>query len=99
VEEEVNFNQRQKDAWGIVDCDDPFVMPFAYLSRQLGNLVICRKGLVDVITDGEEACYVTADGSMKRCGGIGDILAGTIGTFSQYKELAGVVDKADIDFV
>jgi ATP-dependent NAD(P)H-hydrate dehydratase len=45
---------------------------------------VVRKGPIDLITDGAEAVYCSTDGSRKRCGGIGDILSGTIGTFSQY---------------
>jgi ATP-dependent NAD(P)H-hydrate dehydratase len=44
--------------------------------------IIVRKGIVDVITDGKEAFFVSTHGSLKRCGGIGDLLAGTIGTFT-----------------
>ncbi len=54
------------------------------LSLLLGCIIV-RKGPIDLITDGKEALYVMAPGSKKRCGGIGDILAGCIGTFTQYK--------------
>jgi NAD(P)H-hydrate repair Nnr-like enzyme with NAD(P)H-hydrate dehydratase domain len=42
--------------------------------------------MIDIITDGKEAFFVTTQGSMKRPGGIGDVLSGTIGTFIQFKE-------------
>jgi ATP-dependent NAD(P)H-hydrate dehydratase len=51
------------------------------MSRLLGCTII-RKGPLDLITDGKEALYVMTPGSLKRCGGIGDILAGVVGTFT-----------------
>jgi ATP-dependent NAD(P)H-hydrate dehydratase len=44
-----------------------------------------RKGPLDLITDGQECLYVKNPGSLKLCGGIGDILAGCIGSFTQYE--------------
>ena len=51
------------------------------MARAFGNSIVVRKGISDIITDGNEAYYVVEEGSMKRCGGIGDILAGTIASF------------------
>lgn len=51
------------------------------MARAFGNSIIVRKGISDIITDGNEAYYVCEEGSRKRCGGIGDLLAGTIATF------------------
>jgi ATP-dependent NAD(P)H-hydrate dehydratase len=48
------------------------------------NCIVVRKGPVDIITDGKEAILVSQPGSLKRCGGIGDILSGVVGTFLQY---------------
>jgi ATP-dependent NAD(P)H-hydrate dehydratase len=48
------------------------------------NCIVVRKGPIDLITDGKEAILVGQPGSLKRCGGIGDILSGVIGTFAQY---------------
>ena len=57
------------------------VKPVAEMARAFGNSIVVRKGISDIITDGNEAYYVVEEGSMKRCGGIGDILAGTIASF------------------
>ncbi len=59
----------------------PVIKPVAELARTLGNAIIVRKGISDIITDGQVAYYVTTYGSAKRCGGIGDILVGTIATY------------------
>jgi len=55
------------------------------LSRALNNVMILQKGLVDVITDGNDTFLVAVEGAAKRCGGQGDVLAGTVGTFLNYK--------------
>lgn len=52
-----------------------------------------RKGIFDIVTDGRESLYINNAGSKKRCGGIGDILAGCIGTFCQYRVR---VDSEDV---
>ena len=57
------------------------------VSQKLNGTVVLRKGLIDIITDGNKAFYVKSNGSLKRCGGQGDILAGTLGTFSYYAQL------------
>ena len=57
------------------------VKPVAEMARSFGNSIIIRKGITDIITDGKEAYVVTEEASLKRCGGMGDILAGTVATF------------------
>ena len=64
-----------------IDLYHPVVKPVAEMARSFGNSIIVRKGITDIITDGNEAYYVCEEGSFKRCGGIGDILAGTIASF------------------
>ena len=43
-----------------------------------------RKGSVDIISDGKETVLGQSEGSLKRCGGIGDLLTGTIATFLNW---------------
>ena len=45
------------------------------------NFILVKKGLVDVITDGKELYIVKKKGSLKRTGGIGDILSGLINCY------------------
>ena len=67
-----------------IDIYHPVVKPVAEMARSFGNSIIVRKGISDIITDGHEAYYVCEEGSFKRCGGIGDILAGTISSFQNF---------------
>ena len=85
VNEELEFfRSTGESTFGEVPISHAVVEPVAALARQFGNARICRKGLTDIVTDGLKAYYVKETGSLKRCGGIGDILAGTIGTFTHY---------------
>ena len=54
------------------------------LSESLNGALIFKKGLIDVISNGNRTCLVSTPGSMKRCGGQGDVLAGMLGTFANY---------------
>ncbi|KAH8921331.1 carbohydrate kinase [Atractiella rhizophila] len=51
------------------------------LSKALGGVTILQKGREDVITNGEEVIKGEEGGGLKRCGGQGDVLSGTVGTF------------------
>lgn len=51
------------------------------LASELKNRVIIKKGKYDFITDGKRAFIVGNLGSLKRCGGLGDILNGVVATF------------------
>ena len=62
------------------------------MSLALNGTLIFKKGLVDVISDGAEVAFVATPGSMKRCGGQGDVLAGVLATFSNYQY--GEADKS-----
>lgn len=46
------------------------------LSRRLGGVTVLRKGRHDIISDGSEVLVSLEDGSPRRSGGQGDILAG-----------------------
>ena len=87
VEEELAFyNEHCADGgrtFSKIDIYHQVVKPVAEMARSFGSIVV-RKGISDIITDGNEAYYVCEEGSLKRCGGIGDILAGTIASFQQY---------------
>eukprot|EP00041_Stephanoeca_diplocostata_P006567 m.88617 g.88617 ORF g.88617 m.88617 type:complete len:350 (+) comp16433_c0_seq1:579-1628(+) len=56
----------------------------ALLARRLGGVTILRKGPVDVISNGTHTMTCDLPGSLKRPGGIGDCLAGTIATFVSW---------------
>ena len=81
------FNEHSTDerrSFGKIDMYHPVIKPVADMARSFGNAIFVRKGISDIITDGREAYFVCEEGSFKRCGGIGDILAGTIASFNQF---------------
>lgn len=59
--------------------------PTIQMSQQLNGCIIYRKGLVDVVSDGTNTALVMQQGSLKRSGGQGDVLAGLLGTFAAFK--------------
>ncbi len=59
------------------------------IEMRIDNAIICKKGLIDIISDGRTSYYVAVEGSEKRCGGQGDILSGIIGTFSLFGRKIG----------
>lgn len=46
------------------------------LAQKLGGVAIVNKGKSDLVTDGKESLECDIEGSQKRCGGQGDLLAG-----------------------
>jgi ATP-dependent NAD(P)H-hydrate dehydratase len=64
------------------------------MSNRLNNVIICKKGIVDLVSDGRYAYVISVEGSLKRCGGQGDLLSGMLGTFSKYgRNLTDVEDE------
>ena len=51
------------------------------LAKRLENVTILKKGKIDIISDGQEVVCNQTEGSLKRCGGIGYFLTGTLGLF------------------
>jgi ATP-dependent NAD(P)H-hydrate dehydratase len=56
------------------------------LAEKLENVTILKKGKVDIISNGQEVISNDVEGSLKRCGGIGDLLTGTLGTFAYWTD-------------
>lgn len=57
------------------------------LSTYLNNQIIIHKGLVDIVTNGRVVLLISNKSSLKRCGGLGDVLIGVLSAFiSLYKE-------------
>lgn len=78
----VEYNRLFQAVMGRVPENENRVDDATMLSRKLGGVTIVAKGLTDIITNGEVVTYCTEKGSPRRCGGQGDILAGSIGTFA-----------------
>ncbi|KAG8891932.1 hypothetical protein FRC01_014442 [Tulasnella sp. 417] len=51
------------------------------LAKAFGNVTIVQKGQQDIISNGDRTEVVDIEGGLKRVGGQGDILSGTVGTF------------------
>lgn len=66
--------------------DDKESLPnlVAQLSHRLGHVTVCLKHRQDVISDGHHVVVVKETGSPRRCGGQGDLLAGSAGTFFHW---------------
>ncbi|XP_039082610.1 ATP-dependent (S)-NAD(P)H-hydrate dehydratase isoform X3 [Hyaena hyaena] len=59
------------------------------LSQALGNVTVVQKGERDVISDGEHVLECAHEGSGRRCGGQGDLLAGALGVLLHWALLPG----------
>lgn len=56
--------------------------------RKLDGVTILQKGAVDLISDGEHLLRCDVEGGPRRSGGLGDILAGTLGIVYAWATLA-----------
>ncbi|CAF0713339.1 unnamed protein product [Brachionus calyciflorus] len=54
------------------------------LAENLGHLTILKKGKIDIISDGKVVVYNEIQGSLKRCGGIGDLMTGLLSLFLNW---------------
>ncbi|KAL4230033.1 hypothetical protein ACF0H5_010420 [Mactra antiquata] len=54
------------------------------LSQKMGHVTIVQKGVNDIITDGNRVLVCCNEGSPRRCGGQGDLLSGSVGTFLHW---------------
>ena len=57
------------------------------LATALGHVTVIQKGAEDVISNGEQTTVCDEQGGLKRSGGQGDILSGTLGTFLAWGAL------------
>ena len=58
--------------------------PVRSVSNQLNQVVVVKKGLIDIVSNGMMTALIGTKSSLKRCGGQGDVLCGILGTFSTY---------------
>uniref|UniRef100_A0AAV1UV15 ATP-dependent (S)-NAD(P)H-hydrate dehydratase n=1 Tax=Peronospora matthiolae TaxID=2874970 RepID=A0AAV1UV15_9STRA len=75
-----------------VDIAKAAKIPPAELSKALGYPVVIRKGSVDTISDGTITVENKEHGCPRRCGGQGDIVAGSIATFVAWVKHAELAD-------
>ncbi|KAK3245666.1 hypothetical protein CYMTET_44779 [Cymbomonas tetramitiformis] len=69
----------------------------ALLSQALGGLTILKKGGEDLISNGKTSVCVSGGGSLRRCGGQGDVLAGSIAVFMAWAVKAEAEGKLPMD--
>lgn len=67
------------------------------MCRELGGVAILQKGAVDLISDGEHLLRCDVEGGPRRSGGLGDILAGTLGIVYAWAAMAAAADKRERD--
>jgi NAD(P)H-hydrate repair Nnr-like enzyme with NAD(P)H-hydrate dehydratase domain len=58
------------------------------LCTALGHVTVVKKGSVDLVSDGHSLLECAAEGCPRRCGGIGDVLAGTLGVLAAWSKNA-----------
>ncbi|KAI9874626.1 MAG: hypothetical protein M1830_009541 [Pleopsidium flavum] len=58
----------------------------AKLAKAFGGVTIIQKGGVDYISNGEETLVSDLEGGLKRSGGQGDTLTGSLGTLLAYRK-------------
>lgn len=68
------------------------------LCNELGNVTIVKKGSVDLISNGKRTIICEEEGSPRRSGGQGDILAGLTATFVHWAHWAPERLKGDKQF-
>lgn len=59
------------------------------------NIVVLHKGAADVISDGVTVVTCVSGGSGRRCGGQGDLLSGSLGTFYCWAGLRTARDTSE----
>lgn len=65
------------------------------LALAFNNVTIIKKGKCDIISDGRYTVYNDSQASLKRCGGVGDLLSGSLGTFACWCNKQNI-DKPNI---
>ena len=60
------------------------------------NAIVVKKGKYDEVSRNDSVLICHEEGGLKRSGGIGDILAGTLGTFGAWRQILSDQDK-DVD--
>lgn len=67
------------------------------LAKALDGPTLLVKGKTDRITNGNgEMLYVDEPGGLKRCGGQGDVLSGTLGTFLAWLQITQEENKGNV---
>ncbi|GAB1602559.1 ATP-dependent (S)-NAD(P)H-hydrate dehydratase-like [Argonauta hians] len=77
---------------------DNVVTNVVTLAEELGNVTIVLKGAYDIISDGKEVLICSTEGSPRRCGGQGDLLSGSMGTFSHWSHMKSASGPDEVPY-
>lgn len=69
ADEEAKFFEKHKNSYGKLDQSETLAKGVSTLASELNNIVILRKGIVDVVSNGFQTFYVAVEGGLKRSGG------------------------------
>ena len=72
----------------VAPCVSPDPRIVEDLVNSMGNITVLHKGAPDLISDGRVTEECVAGGSPRRCGGQGDVLAGSLATFLHWSTMA-----------
>ena len=81
---EANYEEniiRIKDFINIEKYKDLFINEIVLCDKYKNKFILVKKGKCDIITDGKELYIIKNKGSLKRTGGIGDLLSGLINCY------------------
>lgn len=59
------------------------------LAKTLGYVTVALKGREDILSNGKRTISCAVPGGLKRCGGIGDVLSGAMGTMLGWVSIQG----------
>lgn len=92
----IEFGRLAK-ACGMEDLNDDPTKSCQRLADILGGVCIIQKGPVDYISQGKDTTVSDFKGGLKRAGGQGDTLTGSLGTFLGWRQLyhEGLWDVGD----
>lgn len=72
----------------VAPCVSPDPRLVEDLANSMGNITVLHKGAPDLISNGRVTEECVAAGSPRRCGGQGDVLAGSLATFLHWSSTA-----------
>lgn len=72
-----------------IDPTNALVKETVQLAQGMGGVNLIHKGYADIITNGKRVFLVKNRGSLKRCGGIGDCLAGLSSLYTYWSTKYG----------
>jgi NAD(P)H-hydrate repair Nnr-like enzyme with NAD(P)H-hydrate dehydratase domain len=58
-----------RDEIGKLPNDDKMIKPVVELANKYHNVLVLKKGIVDLVSDGSNSYFIAIEGGLKRCGG------------------------------